>query len=210
MSSGILEKLFGSAARIKVIRLFLLNPENLFTFQEISRRAKVASSALRREILLLKNIGFIKEKTETVDTVIKIKKGKIKNKNKKKKITGLKLDELFPFLQAMKNLVLNAAPIAKEDIGRSFNKVGKMKLIIVAGIFTQSDDSRVDVLLVGDAVQKGKLENLMSKLEAEIGRELNYAVLDTKEFMYRYEMYDKFIRDILDYPHEKLLNKLGI
>ena len=55
-------KLFGSANRIKIIRLFLLNPEEVFPFSEISRRAKAGKQACRREILFLKNIGFVKPK----------------------------------------------------------------------------------------------------------------------------------------------------
>jgi hypothetical protein len=39
-------------------------------------------------------------------------------------------------------------------------------------------------------------------MEAEIGGELSYAVFETKEFLYRLNMYDKLVRDILDYPHE--------
>lgn len=205
---GILEKLFGSASRIKIIRLFLLNPENFFILKEISRRARISSGTARREILLLKNVGFIKEKTETVDTLIKIKKGKIKNK--KKKINGFKLNEFFPFFIPLKNLVLNASPINREKLSKSLQSVGKIKMVIISGIFIQADNSRVDMLLVGDLLKKQRLERILKNIEAEIGKELEYAFFTTKEFMYRHDMYDKFVRDVLDYPHEKLLNKLGV
>lgn len=208
MPIGILEKLFGSAARIKIIRLFLLNPDSLFAPKEIARRCKVVPGAARREIALFKKIGFIKQKTETVDDLIKLKNGKIKNK--KKKVQGLKLNEFFPLLRPLKNLVLNAAPIDRGEILKSFKRVGKMKLIILSGIFIQSDDSRVDLLLVGDSVKKGALERAVSSMEAEIGKELTYSVFGAKEFLYRLGMYDRFVRDILDYPHEKILNRLEI
>jgi hypothetical protein len=42
-------------------------------------------------------------------------------------------------------------------------------------------------------------------LEAEIGREIVYAVFDYKEFLYRLNMYDKLIRDVLDFPHKVLV-----
>ena len=51
-------------------------------------------------------------------------------------------------------------------------------------------------------MKKSKIEEEVHKLEAEIGTELVYAVFDTKEFVYRLNMYDKLIRDILDFPHE--------
>ena len=54
-------------------------------------------------------------------------------------------------------------------------------------------------------MKRGKIEEGIRKLEAEIGAELVYAIFDTKEFIYRLNMYDKLVRDILDYPHEVLL-----
>jgi hypothetical protein len=47
-------------------------------------------------------------------------------------------------------------------------------------------------------------------MEAEIGKELVFASFETADFHYRLGMYDKLIRDILDYPHQKLLDKLNI
>jgi len=206
--TGVLEKLFGSSARVKIIRLFLLNPETLFGFREISRRAKVNSRSLRREILVLKNIDFIKQKEEKIDELIKLKNGKIKNR--KKKIQGLRLNSLFPFLQPLKNLVITAAPLDKEKLIKKLNAIGRMKLIILSGVFTQSEDSKVDLLLAGDSIRRNALERLLKRIEAETGKELIYAVFNTNEFLYRFGMYDRFVRDVLDYPHEKILNKLNI
>ncbi len=206
--AGVLEKLFGSSSRIKIIRLFFLNPEILFNPREISRRTKVALPAVRREILLLKDIGFIKQKEGKIDEIIKLKKGKIKNK--KKKIQGLKLNTLFPFSHSLKNLVINTAPIDKEKLIKMLSSIGRMKLIILSGIFIQSDDSNADVFLVGDSIRRGALERALRNIEAQIGKELVYAVFSTKEFLYRFGMYDRFVRDVLDYPHEKIVNKLNI
>lgn len=80
-----------------------------------------------------------------------------------------------------------------------------MKLIIISGIFIKNHDSRVDLLIVGDKMKRKKIEEGIKKIEAEIGIELVYAVFETKEFIYRLNMYDKLVRDILDYPHEVVL-----
>ncbi len=159
MQTGVLEKLFGSVARIKIIRLFLLNPDTLFISREISRRCKVLSNLARREISLLSKIGFIKSKKETVDELIKLKNGKIKND--RKKVQGWVLDESFVFLSPLKNLVLNSAPIDREKMIKSFKKAGKIKLILLSGIFIQSTGSRVDLLLVGDGIKKGVLDRCL-------------------------------------------------
>ena len=206
--TGILEKLFSSSARVKIIRLFLLNPETLFGFREISRRTKVSSRSLRREILVLKKINFIAQKEEKIDELIKLKNGKIKNR--KKKIQGLRLNSLFPFLQPLKNLVVTAAPLDKEKLIKKLNSIGRMKLIILSGVFTQSEDSKVDLLLAGDSIRRSALERLLKRIEAETGKEITYAAFSTNEFLYRFGMYDRFVRDVLDYHHEKILNKLNI
>lgn len=208
MQKGVLDKLFGSSARIKIIRLFLLNPDSLFNPREVSRRAKVILPSARREILVLKDIGFVKQTEEKIDTIIKLKKGKIKNK--KKKIQGLKLNQFFPLLHPLKNLILNSAPFSKEKLIKKINSLGRMKLIVLAGIFIQSDESRTDLLLVGDSINNSGLQRVLKNIEAEIGREIVYAIFNTKDFLYRFGMYDRFIRDVLDSPHEKVVNKLNI
>jgi len=60
----------------------------------------------------------------------------------------------------------------------------------------------VDLLIVGDKMKKGKIEEGVRRLEAEVGTELIYAVFETADFLYRLKMYDKLVRDILDFPHE--------
>jgi hypothetical protein len=90
------------------------------------------------------------------------------------------------------------------------SRAGKLKLVIITGFFIQNTDSRIDLLVVGDTLRKGTLENAIAMVEAEIGREIRYAAFDTADFNYRLKMYDKLIRDVLDFPHEKILNKLNI
>ncbi len=205
-SSDILAKLFGSANRIKIIRLFLLNPEEVFPFSAISRRAKAAKQACRREILFLKNIGFVKPKIGYI--IIGPKTKKIKPK--KKKIHGWKLNESFSLLSGLKNFILDASPVLRDQLLKKLQKTGRIKLVILAGIFGENSSSPVDIFVVGDAVKKGVLDRVIRDIEAEVGKELTYAFFSTQDFLYRMGMYDKFIRDILDYPHEKILNKLGV
>ena len=64
--------------------------------------------------------------------------------------------------------------------------------------------------MVGDNIRQKKLSNFLKDLEAEIGKEIDYVVLSTQDFKYRHDMFDRFIRDVLEKPHEKLINKLKI
>ena len=64
------------------------------------------------------------------------------------------------------------------------------------------------MIIVGDDIRRAKLKNLMSSLEAEIGREIDFVLMSGEEFKYRLNMVDKFILDFLEGPHEELINKI--
>jgi hypothetical protein len=70
------------------------------------------------------------------------------------------------------------------------------------------NDRMADLMIVGDRLDRKMIEGEIKKLESEVGKELRYALFDTEEFMYRLKMYDKLLRDVLDYPHEKIVNKI--
>ena len=186
-ANGVLDKLLGGPARVRLLRFFLLNPDATFEPKNIRAKTKVKGSSLRSELSALKTIGFVK------------KSGK-----------GLKLSRSFEFISPLRELLLSTEPFKEDEIVNRFKKGGNMKCIVVSGVFTQNSDSRVDVLLVGDRLKRGKIEHALRDMESEVGKELSYAIFDTPEFKYRLEVYDKFVRDILDYPHRVLLDKIGI
>jgi len=203
-----LEKLFGGTARVKIIRLFLFNPYTGFENKDIVLRSKVSSSQVRKEVALLSKIGLIKKKSFFKEFSKKM--GKKDKQVKRKKVIGWFVDEAFPLMGSLKDLVTEVGPLNKESMIKKFGHGGRMKLVLLAGVFiNKNDSSRVDILIVGDKLKRRVIENGIKVLESEIGKELNYAILETKEFIYRISIYDKFIRDILDYPNEKILNKIG-
>ncbi len=189
-----LSKLFGSEAKVKIMRLFLFNPETVFDTSEIGERAKVEAPKVRREINNLEKMGLVKRRVS----------------NKKKSGHGFVLETQFPYLVQLQNFLINIEPLQPKEIIKKVSKLGSMKLIIIAGVFLQEPESRADLLIVGDSVKKASLENLIKTLEAEIGKELRYAYFTTEDFKYRMSMFDKLIRDILDYPHKTILNKTGL
>jgi len=193
--NSILSKLFGSIERVKIIRLFLLNSEDIFSIASICDRTKVHHASARKEIKLLTNIGFIEKKKKVIE---------------KEKIEGWILDESFPLLISLRDLVLDTTPFSKDKFLKKLKKVGRIKLVLLSGIFLKKENSRVDILVVGDKVKEGSLKRVLKGLEAEIGKELSYAIFETGDFAYRVNIYDKFVRDILDYPHKEIINKLNI
>jgi hypothetical protein len=98
----------------------------------------------------------------------------------------------------------------RDEIANKFKHVGSIKLLVISGIFTQDKETRVDLLIVGDNLRKSSIESALHAVEAEVGKEISYAYFDTQEFLYRLDICDKFARDVIDYPHEKIINKLDI
>lgn len=181
----ILGKILGNDARVRIMRLFLLNRSKSFAAKDVAKRSRVTPGAARRELRLLSAVGFIKKRSSAVPE--------------------WSFNSPFQYGEEFKNLLVTSEMLSKEAILEKFKGVGKIKLLLISGIFVKSDDSRVDLLIVGDNMKRGSIERGIQKLEAEIGTELTYAIFNTKEFLYRLDMYDKLVRDIIDYPHEILL-----
>ncbi len=203
----ILAKLFGSNTKVKLMRLFLFNEDIAYPLSEIVERTKSQQNDVKKEIAGLLNIALIKKRTITRD--VNIKKGK-KIQIKKVQDVGYFLDHKFPYLQALKNLLITVSLHADDNLVKKFSSVGRIKLFMASGLFIQEWDTRVDLLIVGDDINFTKLDSVIKSIEAEVGKEIIYSAFETSDFEYRYDMHDRLIRDIVDFPHATLVDKLEI
>ncbi|MES3032204.1 MAG: HTH domain-containing protein [Patescibacteria group bacterium] len=181
----ILEKILGNSSRVKIMRLFLLNRGKGFKSKDIAKRSRVSADAVRKEIKLLSSVGFIKKRSKvSLDWYF---------------------NSLFKYAEEFEDLLVRSDSLNRQQLLNNFKNVGRIKLLVVSGVFIKNHSSRVDLLIVGDNMKRSKIEAGVKRLEAEIGSELVYAIFSSKDFTYRLSMYDKLVRDILDYPHEVLL-----
>lgn len=208
-----LGKLFGSQARVKILRLFLLNPEEAYDVPMVAEKSKVSLSEARRELTLIKNAGVINTKAFSKEIPSKKKKrqvhGRATNQLIRKRVNGFQLKTTFPLLSSLKGLIVSETPLNRDEIVRRFKGTGKIKFLAISGIFIDEPEARVDVLIVGDDLKKRSIENVLRTIEAEIGHELSYGALETSEFLYRVSVYDKFVRDVLDGRHDTVIDKIG-
>lgn len=192
-----LAKLFGGQSRVKIMRLFLLNKNKVFEIEDVVSRSRVIRTNARKELNALSTMGFIKQKMFT-------KEG---SRGGKKKVSSWTLNSSFRYLGSIRDLLIDPDLIREGDFVKRFKPIGKIKFMIVAGVFIgKQKDSRVDIMIVGDRIKKNSLRQIIKGLEAEIGKELDYVVFGSKEFKYRIDMYDKLVCDVLDYPHERLID----
>ena len=210
---NILEKLFGNGARVKLLRFFLLSPEKIFVPKEAAKLLRLSSAAASKETRFLLSVGFLKK---AIRADVFIKKNKSKSKIIKKRVKGIQLSQTFPYLLALRNLLVSASPASREKMLKFFKNKGKIKLLVLGGIFSNDfsvdaldSPGRLDLLVVGELL-RGAVERFVKKIEADVGKELNWTLMSAFEFDHRLAMHDKLLRDLLDYPHEFLINKLGI
>lgn len=122
---------------------------------------------------------------------------------------GYQLNTRWPYFNELKNLVLKISPPSFPKIERGLARLGKIKLAVVTGVFLNLDNTRVDIMVVGDDLDFRKFGDFIKRTEDDLGAELRYVVLGVEEFRYRFNMFDRFVHDILEYPHRKVINKIG-
>lgn len=186
----ILGKLFGGEEKARIIRLFLFNPETSYTVAEISKRTAVKGAQAQSILATLLNLGLIG------------KKGMAKKR-------AYFLDHRFPYIAPLSELLALASVKADNRLIAKLMPAGKIKLIIAGGVFTRQDAARLDLLIVGDDINEGRLARIVESIEADIGRDLSYSNLSTSDFNYRLGLHDRLIRDVVDFSHIVLLDKIG-
>lgn len=187
--SEILETLFGSKAKTRMLRFFLLNPDGEYAIADIAQKNMLTSAQVRKELNSLKKIKFVTEKSR---------------KNQKCFI----LNKSFHFYPELKGLIAksNIYPQCR-SLGR-IRGVGEVKLALISGIFLNHQKSKVDMILVINNVSRGKLKSLMNNLEAEVGKEVSFVLMNSEEFKYRIDMLDRFLMEFLEGPYDEIINKM--
>lgn len=186
--SEILENLFGSKERARLLRFFLQNPDQEYSYAEIVRRNMLRGN-IKKEIENLKKIKFI---------ISRSKKGNI----------SYVLNQGFSFYPELKNLISKSNVYPQCKSIANIGKIGSIKLAAISGVFINYEKGKADMIIVGDDIRRAKLKNLMASLEAEIGKEIDFVLMSGEEFKYRLNMLDKFILDFLEGPHDEIINKL--
>ena len=186
-----LAKLFGSPARLKVLRLFLFNKDTSFTPAEVALRTKISKEAARKELADLTAAGLLKKRSARTPA-------------------AFQTNARFPHLSALDVFVRETTNVRPEHVLDALKRAGTLRLVALSGLFTGIIEPQVDLLIVGDNLDERALGNGVHALEAELGREIRYASFPTDDFKYRMGVYDRLLRDVFDYPHRLLIDRIGL
>ncbi len=133
-------------------------------------------------------------------------------KSTKPKFPRYVLNSNYEYFDELKSLILKSSPAEIDRMINRIGNLGKVRLAIISGLFLNENTSGevADLFIVGDDINKDRLRSFLKALEAEVGKEIKFSLMDKDEFQYRLGMFDRFVRVLLEGPHEKIINKLGI
>jgi len=193
------EQLFGSKTRVKLLQLFYSNPNRSFYVREITRKIDEQINSVRRELANLLSIGIIASDTNNNRLYYEVNQayeyyeplvtifggGKVVTNPKTKKITKEAVEN--PQLQELKSL-------------------GNVELALYSGQFTRDETSGIDFMIVGD-VNQTKLNKFIDELEATEGKEIRYTVMPLSEYRYREQVKDRFLSNVLAAKKQVLIDQ---
>ena len=186
-----LAKIFGSPARLKMLRLFIFNQNSSLTLAEISLRTKLSTEVVRRELADLLAADLLRKRGERA-------------------AARYQVNARFEHLSALDNFIRETTSVRPQNILAALRRAGIPRLVVLSGIFVGVLDTQIDLLIVGDRLDERVLATAIHSLEAEFGREIRYASFATADFRYRLGVYDRLLRDVFDYPHRVLIDKIGL
>jgi len=189
-----IDALFGSKTRVKLLHLFLNNPGKSFYVREITRLIDEQINSVRRELSNMMGIGIITSKNDD---------NKLYYEINQRYEYYVPLRAIF----ADEQVETKAAAVAglSKSWADDFAQLPSVRLVVTAGVLVRGSASAIDVLLVGD-VPAAKLKAAVKAAEKVEGRELNYTSMPYEEFYYRLSVRDKFVTEIINGKHAVLVD----
>lgn len=184
------EQLFGSKTRVKLLQLFYGNPNRSFYVREITRKIDEQINSVRRELANLLSIGIISSENTN---------------NKLYYEVNQKYDYYKPLSQIFSNSVSKTS-VEEAEKDDELKILGNVDLAILTGQFTRDERSGVDLLLVGDLNQT-QVGKYVAELEKKENRVIRYATMPSAEYSYRINLNDRFLTTVLESKKQVLVDK---
>ncbi|MBI2039951.1 hypothetical protein HYT18_02670 [Candidatus Microgenomates bacterium] len=182
-----LEELFISRVRVKILQLFLTSPQQLFHVREIVRRVSEEINAVRRELGRMEKYGVVSSEWRANRRLYRFRKDYI-------------------FYRELLGMVAKTSGLGG-NLVKSKAKLGKIKFAFISTRFLKGGESSaedVDLLVVGSIVLP-ELQAIIADEQAKKESEINYSFMDEAEFKFRVKRRDPFILRVLVQPKVMLL-----
>lgn len=193
-----IDKLFGSKTRVKLLHLFLNHPGQSFYVREITRLIDEQINSVRRELSNMLEVGIIT--SDSADNKL-----------------YYQVNQRYEFYTPLRGIFAGETVVGEQviDVGAVsamdrtisiLEEIQHLRLAVVAGVLVKGSQAPVDILLVG-SLSSNKVQAAVAAIEKIEGRELNYTILPYEEFYYRLSIRDKFVTQIIASPHIVAVDK---
>ncbi len=174
-----LADLITSKTRVKLLNVFLSNPQDMLHVRECVRRTEEEINAVRRELIYLEKKGILTREPRANRVYYFFSKD-------------------YPFYYDL--LKIGAKTVGLGDaILKNRIKLGKVKYAMFSGGFVRrikSAPDNVDLIVIGTIVLP-ELAILVRNEEGRLGTEINYTAMTEEEFKFRKQRNDPFLIAIL-------------
>jgi hypothetical protein len=195
----VIDKLFGSKTRVKLLHLFLNHPGQSFYVREITRLIDEQINSVRRELSNMLEVGVIT--SDTADNKLYYEVNQ--RYEYYSALRAIFAGEVVTTAKASSAIDEN---VVNEQYLSAISGISALRLAIFSGVLVRGSTSSVDVLLVGN-LPAAKVKATMAIIEKMEGREVNYTVMPYDDFYYRLSVRDKFITEILASKHTVAIDK---
>jgi len=193
-----IDALFGSKTRVKLLHLFLNNPGKSFYVREITRKIEEQINSVRRELSNMLEVGIIT--SDSADNKL-----------------YYQVNQRYEYFIPLKAIFGDSTPTSKvsdvkldettsDKYSPLLDDITGLRLALLSGVLVKGSTTSVDVLLVGN-VAHAKVKTVMGQIEKSEGREINYCVIPYDEFYYRLSIRDRFITEIINGKHSVVIDK---
>lgn len=184
-----IDALFGSKTRVKLLHLFLSNPGRAFYVREITRKIDEQINSVRRELANMLNVGIIKSE----------------NSNNR---LYYEVNQEYAHYEPLRQIFVGATAESKAlkeveivgDWSARLKVLGDVRVAILSGKLVHGSEADVDVMLAG-SVNKTQAKKFVKELEEDEGKPLNYVVMEYQDFYYRLSIKDRFVMSIINTKH---------
>lgn len=199
-----IEQLFGSKTRVKLLQLFYSNPNRSFYVREITRKIDEQINSVRRELANLLSIGIISSDTNNNRLYYEVNQ-KYEFYEPLQAIFGGGVMTAKTTKKGDKEVAVVAPAKESSDL-KAIKALGNVEVALFTGQFTRDETSGIDFLIVGD-INQTKLGKFVEELEAKEGKEIRYVHMTADEYAYRNEVNDRFLITVRSAKKQVLLDK---
>jgi hypothetical protein len=190
-----IEQLLGSKTRVKLLQLFLSNPNRSFYVREITRKIDEQINSVRRELANLLNIGIIVSDTTNNRLYYEV-------------------NQSYEFYQPLREIfgstgVKDSKTVAPSKQKDDLKSLGNIDILIYTGQFTRDDRAGIDMLIVG-STNTHAVQKFVADLETKEGKELRYTIMTLTDFRYRQQVKDRFLNSVMAAKKQVVIDRQGI